>query len=109
MIVSFSNGQSLGKAFEEFNEDGLTYFPALSLSMEERVSVNFGKRPFKFPVFGAKPIQTKPIYLIQYFEQLNKNINYLIDNQMYLNTKKNVSFYFYTLGIQINRSIFQFF
>lgn len=81
-----SNGRSLGKAFEQFNGDGLTYFPALTLSNEENVSVNLGERPFKFPILGSKPIVTSPIALTDYFEQLETYIISSIDNHNRLKT-----------------------
>lgn len=87
-----SNGQSLGKAFEQFNKDDTTYFPALTLSNEENASVNLGERPFKFPIIGSVPIITNPIALTDYFKRLEKNIISLIDNHIKL--QSNVSFVF---------------
>jgi Kip1 ubiquitination-promoting complex protein 1 len=72
----------LGRAFEGFNNDGLIYFPALTLSNNEHVAVNLGERPFKFPIQGAKPIISNPATLINYYRLLEKNISLLIDNQI---------------------------
>ncbi|XP_050423164.1 E3 ubiquitin-protein ligase RNF123-like [Adelges cooleyi] len=59
-IEYFNNGQSLGKAFEDMNIDSLSFYPAISLNSEETVSVNLGKRPFKFIVDGARSIIDSP-------------------------------------------------
>ncbi|VVC25271.1 Concanavalin A-like lectin/glucanase domain,SPRY domain,Zinc finger, RING-type,B30.2/SPRY domain [Cinara cedri] len=90
-IEYFNNGQSLGKAFEEFNIEGMTYFPAFTLFNEENLCVNLGERQFKFPIPGAKPVIANPTTLIDYFKRLELNINSLIDSQISLkhNTKKN--------------------
>lgn len=85
----FSNGRSLGKAFEDFNaEGGITYFPALTLFNEESIHVNLGERQFKFPISGAKPVIANPITLTDYFQRLELNMNALIDVQIGL--KQNV-------------------
>lgn len=68
----------------------MTYFPALTLSEEENVTVNLGGRPFKFPVLRSKPIIDSPIALINYFRQLEEKMIALIDSQISLN-KINVS------------------
>lgn len=93
----YSNGRTLGKAFEEFINDELIYFPALTLSNNEHVSVNLGERPFKFPVQGAKPIISIPATLINYYKLLEKNISLLIDNQISL--VANVSFVWVLLNL----------
>lgn len=84
----FRNGQSLGNAFEEFNAEGMTYFPAFTLFNEENLYVNLGERQFKFPISGAKPVIANPTTLIDYFKRLELNINSLIDSQISL--KQNV-------------------
>lgn len=89
-IFLSSNGRSLGIAFEYFNKDGMTYFPALSLSNQERVFVNMGERPFKFPVQGAKPIVVNPTALINCYQRLEPIINSLIDYR--ISIQSNVSF-----------------
>lgn len=85
-----SNGQSLGKAFEYFSQDGIMYFPAMSLPNQEQVFVNMGERPFKFPVQGVKPIVVCPTELINYYKRLEPIISSLIDNQISL--QANVSY-----------------
>lgn len=94
-----SNGQSFGVAFEQFNKDNKTYFPALTLSNEENVSVNLGERPFKFPIIGSVPIVDNSIALTNYFKQLEKNIISLIDNHIKL--QSNVSFVLIYLNLFI--------
>lgn len=86
----YSNGQSLGIAFEKFIEDDTTYFPAVSLSKNENITVNLGTRPFKFPILGANPIFNKPTNIIQCFKPLGQNVISLIENQISLQT--NVSY-----------------
>lgn len=84
----FSNGRSLGVAFDKF-EDKLTHFPALTLTNEEHVAVNMGQIPFKFQIQGAKPIVDNPkaqILKLNYFNRLELNIISLIDNQIELET-----------------------
>lgn len=61
--ISFlRNGVSLGIAFTEVRrlQPGLGYFPALSLSHGERCELNFGARPFQYPVPGFLPFQSPP-------------------------------------------------
>lgn len=87
-IFLFSNGRSLGVAFDKF-ENKSTYFPALTLTNEEHVAVNIGQIPFKFPIQGAKPIVDNPkvqILKLNYFNRLELNIISLIDNQIGLET-----------------------
>ena len=58
--ISFSrNGTSLGIAFTEVGI--LPYYPAISLSQGERCDLNFGGKPFRYPVEGFQPIQAPPI------------------------------------------------
>lgn len=62
--ISFlRNGISLGVAFTEVGkaEPKLPYYPAISLSQGERCDLNFGGRPFKYPVEGFQPIQAPPV------------------------------------------------
>ncbi|XP_077224077.1 E3 ubiquitin-protein ligase RKP [Tasmannia lanceolata] len=58
-ISFYRNGISLGVAFYGVRKmgPGLGYFPAVSLSQGERCDLNFGSRPFKYPVDGFNPIQ----------------------------------------------------
>lgn len=63
-IVFFRNGACLGVAYDEVRapdaKDG--YYPAISLSHGERCELNFGGRPFKYPVQGFEAIQLPPRY-----------------------------------------------
>ena len=56
------NGVCLGKAFSQVRryQKGIAYFPALSLSHGERCRLNFGGRPFQYPVAGFVPLQRPP-------------------------------------------------
>lgn len=61
-IVFFRNGACLGVAYDGVRatdaKDG--YYPAISLSHGERCELNFGGRPFRYPVQGFEPIQLPP-------------------------------------------------
>lgn len=61
-IEFFQNGNSLGVAFKGVRrwDRGLGYFPAVSLSLGERCELNFGGRPFRFPVTAYLPLQAPP-------------------------------------------------
>ena len=68
------NGVPLGVAFDNVRRwrdveraaDGaaaasaFAYFPAVSLSMDERVALNFGDAPARYPVEGYAPLQAPP-------------------------------------------------
>ena len=56
------NGVDMGVAFTGVKgfESGLAYFPALSLSHGEKCDVNFGDRPFLYPIDGFTPMQLPP-------------------------------------------------
>ena len=61
--ISFSrNGVDLGVAYSRVRtmQPHLAYFPALSLSNAERCQVNFGARPFAYPVEGYQPLHAPP-------------------------------------------------
>lgn len=96
--ISFKrNGVDLGIAFENIPFGrGIAYFPAISLSQNERVRINFGSTPFRHPTDGYLSIDDKPQlaieqakYLLNIFEQIihlgkyqklsttNKNTNLL--------------------------------
>ncbi|XP_008810251.2 E3 ubiquitin-protein ligase RKP isoform X1 [Phoenix dactylifera] len=62
MISFYRNGESLGVAFDGVRkmERGLGYYPAISLSKGECCDLNFGARPFKYPIDGFLPIQAPP-------------------------------------------------
>ncbi len=60
-ITFYRNGESLGVAFNNVkhgeNGVGIAYFPALSLSFGEKCYLNFGSRPFEYPVDNFLPLQ----------------------------------------------------
>lgn len=61
-ITFYRNGASLGVAFENVRtlEPMQGYYPAISLSHSERCELNFGGRPFKYPVEGFSAMQPPP-------------------------------------------------
>ncbi|KAJ8765528.1 hypothetical protein K2173_014650 [Erythroxylum novogranatense] len=61
-ILFYRNGVSLGVAFHGIRKmgPGFGYYPAFSLSQGERCEINFGARPFKFPIQGFLPLQLPP-------------------------------------------------
>ncbi|KAF9609879.1 hypothetical protein IFM89_018964, partial [Coptis chinensis] len=77
-ISFYRNGVSLGVAFDTVRkmEPGLGYYPAVSLSQGERCDLNFGSRPFKYPIGGFLPLQAPPAsnslatYLLQCLSRL---------------------------------------
>ncbi|PWA96579.1 B30.2/SPRY domain-containing protein [Artemisia annua] len=62
-ISYYRNGVSLGVAFNGIRKmvPGLGYYPAISLSQGERCDLNFGARPFRYPVQDFQPIQAPPL------------------------------------------------
>jgi len=84
-ISFYRNGQSLGVAFSNvrFGENavGLAYFPAISLSFGEKCYLNFGSRPFEYPVENFMPLQNvqSPLLNAQYLvESLERLVPYTI-------------------------------
>ncbi|KAK9071573.1 hypothetical protein SSX86_008001 [Deinandra increscens subsp. villosa] len=61
-ISYYRNGVSLGVAFNGIRKvvPGLGYYPAISLSQGERCDLNFGARPFRYPIQEFHPIQIPP-------------------------------------------------
>ncbi|XP_050876787.1 E3 ubiquitin-protein ligase RKP isoform X2 [Lathyrus oleraceus] len=61
-IIFYRNGNSLGTAFRGIQKmgPGFGYHPAISLSEGERCELNFGARPFKYPIEGYRPLQAPP-------------------------------------------------
>ncbi|XAR73306.1 hypothetical protein NMG60_11007227 [Bertholletia excelsa] len=61
-ISFYRNGAPLGVAFSGIRKmvPGMGYYPAISLSQGERCELNFGTRPFKYPIEGFLPIQAPP-------------------------------------------------
>lgn len=81
-ISFYRNGVSLGVAFHEIRKmgPGFGYYPAISLSQGERCELNFGSRPFKYPIDGYLPIQT-PSSVISFATQLLRCLSRLLDMQ----------------------------
>jgi len=77
-IVYYRNGKSLDVAFSNVahgsNAIGVAYFPAVSLSYGECCLLNFGSRPFVYPVTGYQPIQLPPP------SSALRKVNYLLDS-----------------------------
>ncbi len=79
----FRNGISMGEAFSNvrYGDDapGLAYFPALSLSWAEKSRLNFGGRPFMYPIPDYQPMQSPPTsvdfatYLCQSLDRLMRS------------------------------------
>lgn len=77
-ISFYRNGVHLGVAFDGVRqmEPGKGYYPAISLSQGERCDLNFGSRPFKYPIGGFLPLQAIPSinflasYLLQCLSRL---------------------------------------
>lgn len=63
VIIFYRNGQSLGLAFDGVKTPTPAegYYPAISLSHGERCELNFGGRPFKYPIAGYAPVQAPPV------------------------------------------------
>ncbi|KAH7565886.1 hypothetical protein JRO89_XS08G0031300 [Xanthoceras sorbifolium] len=61
-ISFYRNGDSLGVAFSGIRKmwPKLGYYPAISLSQGERCELNFGGRPFKYPINCYLPLQAPP-------------------------------------------------
>ena len=68
-IRFYRNGVDLGVAFrnvrsavsgDKSRSSLLAYFPALSLSHGERCELNFGAKPFRYPVEGFEPLHQPP-------------------------------------------------
>ncbi|KAI5582324.1 hypothetical protein BDE02_07G078500 [Populus trichocarpa] len=61
-ILFYRNGVSLGVAFRGIRKmgPGSGYYPSISLSQGERCELNFGARPFKYPIQGFLPLKAPP-------------------------------------------------
>ncbi|XP_011189510.2 E3 ubiquitin-protein ligase RNF123 [Zeugodacus cucurbitae] len=76
-IEYFRNGHTMGVAFTKLERGpGISFFPAVSLGYNQGVQVNFGNMPFKYPVEGFLPIQSKPIVRLQKADLL---LGYLVN------------------------------
>ena len=58
-VSFYRNGKSLGVAFENVRakEEGMAYFPTVSLSFSEQCLMNFGALPIRYPVPGYELLQ----------------------------------------------------
>ncbi|XP_068642328.1 E3 ubiquitin-protein ligase RKP isoform X2 [Aristolochia californica] len=97
-ILFYRNGVSLGVAFDKVRKmaPGFGYYPAISLSQGERCDINFGGRPFRYPIEGYCPLEPPPsqnlsvIYLLQCFlrlwrvETMNKSDSTSVERLMRL-------------------------
>ncbi|XP_059431875.1 E3 ubiquitin-protein ligase RKP isoform X2 [Corylus avellana] len=79
-ISFFRNGLSLGVAFHEIRKMG--YYPAISLSQGERCELNFGSRPFKYPIEGYLPFQA-PSSVTSFASQLLGCLSRLLNLQSF--------------------------
>lgn len=81
-ITFYRNGVSLGVAFRGIRKmgPGFGYYPAISLSQGERCELNFGSRPFKYPIEGYLPLQSPPS-INNFAIQLLRCLSRLLDMQ----------------------------
>ncbi|XVF17147.1 hypothetical protein REPUB_Repub10bG0094400 [Reevesia pubescens] len=81
-ISFYRNGVSLGLAFSGIRKmgPGFGYYPAVSLSQGERCELNFGARPFKYPIDGYLPLQAPPSFS-SFAKQLLDCLSRLLDMQ----------------------------
>lgn len=81
-ISFYRNGVSLGVAFHGIRKmrPGRGYYPAISLSQGERCELNFGARPFKYPIEGFLPLQAPPS-LNSLAVQLLRSLSRLLEMQ----------------------------
>lgn len=81
-VSFYRNGVDMGVAFNKVrcgeNAPGIAYFPAVSISYGEKCSLNFGSRPFQYPLEGYAPLQqqlspslvSQARYFIECFKRL---------------------------------------
>lgn len=56
------NGCALGEAFRDIERGaGIALFPAASMAYNDSMTANFGGSPFRHPVDGYEPLQTRPL------------------------------------------------
>ncbi|XP_063387876.1 E3 ubiquitin-protein ligase RNF123-like [Cydia fagiglandana] len=76
----FRNGVSMGVAFNNVTHgNGVAYFPAVSLAMQEHLYANFGHVPFVFPQANFAPLQLPPVRECARAALLFKSIDALLD------------------------------
>jgi hypothetical protein len=61
-LTFYRNGVSMGVAYDRVRtmQPSLAYFPAVSLSHTERCCLNFGGKPFVYPLEGYQPLHAPP-------------------------------------------------
>ncbi|CAF2647879.1 unnamed protein product [Rotaria sp. Silwood2] len=94
--ISFKrNGVDLGIAFENVPcGKGVAYFPAISLSQNERIKINFGSRPFRHPTLNYLPIDEKPQLFIEqasFLFDIFEQVIYLGKYQKFNGSNKNTN------------------
>ena len=92
-VSYYRNGVSLGVAFTNVKTGtGFAYFPAVSLSFEEHIRINFGDRPFNYKIEGFEPIQVYPSEELYCVDQYLTSVNNIL--KIHLNSaKQNNLFY----------------
>ncbi|CAF4961953.1 unnamed protein product, partial [Rotaria sp. Silwood1] len=94
--ISFKrNGIDLGIAFDNVPcGKGIAYFPAISLSQNERVKINFGATPFRHPTTNYLPIDEKPQLFIEqanFLFNIFEQVIYLGKYQRFNGSNKNTN------------------
>ena len=82
-ISFYRNGESMGVAFTGIRQsscESINYYPAISLSQREKCFLNFGGRPFKYPVESFLPIQPPP-HQISSINHLLRCLSRILDLQ----------------------------
>lgn len=60
------NGKALGEAFVGIERGaGYALFPGVSMAYNDSMTANFGGSPFRHPVAGFEPMQSRPNVLLQ--------------------------------------------
>ena len=89
-ITFYRNGKNMGVAFKDISvlEEGLAYFPTVSLSYGEKCYLNFGGFPFQYPVEDYHPLQHGADETILKSRYFVKSIDHLL--KQYLQNASNV-------------------
>ena len=89
-ITFYRNGKNMGVAFKDISvlEEGLAYFPTVSLSYGEKCYLNFGGFPFQYPVEDYHPLQHGADETILKSHYFVKSIDHLL--KQYLQNASNV-------------------
>ncbi|KAL5255108.1 hypothetical protein ACHWQZ_G014520 [Mnemiopsis leidyi] len=92
-VSYYRNGVSLGVAFSNVKTGtNYAYFPAVSLSFEEHIRINFGDRPFNYKIEGFEPIQSYPAEELYCVDKYLVSINNIL--KIHLNSAKQTNLYF---------------